>query len=247
MSSSPGGGRRGQAEAVIARELSALAEGNAGSLPRGYANRVAATLRAEGIGIRRQDALRLIREYADFLQLPGVTTQAQPERFIPARAAGDKALKRAGALDVVSRMRREGLSLSQAVRDHNRERPEVRVSVATVKRLVPRALEKRSTRWQATAYDRYARATDVITTRGVLRVTIYDSRTASLIARHHQAVRAYLEGTADASILRPFQGKHFRVNKRAYVLETNPETLEQLGLGGELDDLVIGSGQEMSS
>jgi len=240
-------GRRDQAEAVIARELSALAEGNAGALPQGYANRVAGALREEGVGIRRQDALRLIREYADFLQLPGVTIQPQPERFAPARAAGDRALKQAGSLDVVARMRRERLSLAQAVRDHNRERPEARVSVASVKRLVPRALEKRGTRWQATAYDRYARSTDVITTRGVIRVTIRDSRTASLIARHHQAVGLYLEGKADASVLRPFRGKHFRVKKHAYVLETDPEALEQLGLGGELDDLVIGSGQEMSS
>jgi hypothetical protein len=247
VSSSPSGARRDRAEVVIARELSTLAEANAGSLPRGYANRVASTLRAEGVGIRRQDALRLIREYADFLQLPGVTTKAQPERFVPARSAAAQALKREAALDVVALMRRKGFSLARAVQAHNREQPESRISEASVKRLVPRALEKRGTRWQATRYDRFARTTDAITTQGVIRVTVRDSRTVSLIARHAAAVTAYLIHDADASVLRPFRNKHFRVEKRSYVLETDLETLERSSLGGEYDDLVIGSGQEMST
>jgi hypothetical protein len=247
VSRASGGDRRDQAEALIARELSSLAEGNAGTLPRGYANRVMERLRTEGVGIRRRDALRLIREYADYLQTPGTVVRHSPEQFTRARSATAQATKRGAALNVVALMRREGLSLAQAVRQHNREHPGARVSGESVRRLVPKALEKHGTRWQATSYDRYARTTDVLTTRGIRRVTVHDSRTASLIARHHLAVRTYLEGRADASILRPFQGKHFRVNKRAYVLETDLEMLERLAMGGEFDDLVIGSGQEMAA
>ncbi len=239
--------RRGRAEGVIARELALLAEANAGQLPRGYANRVTATLRAEGVGIRRQDALRLIGEYAEFLQLPGTAVQRMPERFAPAKSATAQALKRGAALNVVALMRREGLSLGAAVRQHNQERPETRISATAVKRLVPRALEKQGSRWRASRYDRYARSTDVITTRGVAKVTVRDSRTAWLIARHAATVRLYLDGQADASVLRPFRGKSFRTGKRIYVLETDPDTLKELALGGEFDDLVIGSGQELST
>ncbi len=77
-------------------------------------------------------------------------------------------------------------------------------------------------------------------------MTVRDSRTASLIARHAAAVHAYLGGTADESVLRPYRGKSFRAGKQTHVLETDPEQLARLALGGEFDDLIIGSGQEMS-
>lgn len=238
--------RRSQAEGVIARELARLAEGNAGALPRGYANQVYATLRAEGVGIRRQDALRLVGEYVEFLGIPGKAPQPGRERFAPARSTAAKATKREAALDVVALMRREGLSLRNAVRHHNHAWPEARVSEATVKRYAPRAMEKRGGRWRATQYDRYARTTDAITTQGVVRITVRDSRTASLIARHAAAVNTYLGGRQDESALRPYRGKSFRAGKQTYVLETDPAKLERLALGGEFDDLVLGSGQELS-
>ncbi len=244
---STGEHRREIAEGVIARELARLAETNAGTLPRGYANRVVKTLRAEGVGIRRQHALRLVSEYADFLQTPGKVAQSAPERFAPARSAAAKAAKREAALDVVAQMRREGLSLAQAVRHHNRKWPDAKVSTASVRRLVPRALEKRGATWQPTRYDRYARTTDALTTVGVVTVTVRDSRTASLVSRHSNAVKAYLGGRADESVLRPYQGKHFRAGKRTYVLETDPDILMRWGLGGVFDDLVIGSGQEVTT
>jgi len=247
VNSSSSGGRRDQAEAVIARELASLAEGHGGRLPRGYANRVVETLRAEDVGIRRQDALRLIGEYADYLQLSGKASQRMPERFAPAKSASAQALKREGALNVVALMRREGLSLQQAVRHHNRERSEARVSTRSVTRLVPNALTREGNKWQAKQHDRYARRTDALSTQGVVRVTVRDSRTASLIGRHAAAVRLYLEGKADEEVLRPFRGKRFRSGGHTYVLETDPATLERWGLGGEYDDLIIGSGQEITS
>lgn len=239
--------RREAAEGVIARELARLAEINAGTLPRGYANRIVEALRAEGVGIRRQDALRLVSEYADFLQTPGKVAQRAPERFAPARSAAATAAKREAALDVIALMRRERLSLTQAVRRHNREWPDARVSAASVTRLVPRALEKRGATWQPTRYDRYTRTTDALTTEGVVKVTVRDSRTASLISHHSNAVQAYVWGRADESVLRPYRGKRFRAGKRTYVLETDPDILLRWGLGGVFDDLVIGSGQEVTT
>jgi len=245
--SSPSGGRRDRAEAVIARELAQLAEGNGGRLPRGYANQVTRTLRDAGVGIRRQDALRLIGEYADYLQLSGKASQRMPERFAPAKSASAQALKREGALNVVALMRREGLSLTQAVRHHNRERPEARVSARSVTQLVANALTRQGNRWKPTRHDRYARRTDALTTRGIVRVTVRDSRTASLIGRHASAVGLYLEGKAGEEVLRPFRGTRFRSGGQTYVLETDPATLERWGLGGEYDDLIIGSGQEIAA
>jgi hypothetical protein len=48
-------------------------------------------------------------------------------------------------------------------------------------------------------------------------------------------------------VLYRFRGKSFRVNKHAYVLETDLDALERLAMGGEFDDLVIGSGQEIAA
>ena len=247
MSSSSSAGRRDRVETVIARELASLAEANAGTLPRGYANRVTRTLKAEGVGIRRQDALRLIGEYAGYLQLPGTASQRVPERYAPAKSAAAEALKREAVFNVAALSRRKGISLTQAVRLRNWEHPGARVSVASVRRLIPNAFVKQGNRWQVTPYDRYARTTDALTTRGIVRVTVRDSRTASLIGRHAAAVRLYLEGKAGEEALRPFRGKRFRSGGHTYVLETDPATLERWGLGGEYDDLIIGSGQEIAA
>lgn len=239
--------RQDNADRIIARELAAMTESNRVSLPRGYANRIVQTLKDEGVGIRRTTALKSIREWAAYLQTPGAITRSDPQQYITQRAQYGKPLKQQAALSVVSIMRRDKQSLASAVDRHNRTNPQNRISAKTVKALVPNALEKRGRHWKATQYDRYARVTDVITTRGVVQLTIRDSRTSSLIARHHTAVRAFLNSEADESILAWFHGKQFRVNKREYTLETDPEKLAQLGLGGELDDLIVGSGQEMSS
>ena len=111
-----------------------------------------------------------------------------------------------------------------------RENVVVPLSLAGVRRreAVPRALERRGSRWRATRYDRYARTTDAITTSGAVRVTVRDSRTASLIARHVLAVRAYLGDREDASVLAPFRGRSFRAGGRTYVLETDPATLDPI-------------------
>lgn len=238
--------RQEKADQIIARELSSLATNNDGTLPRGYANRIAQTLKDEGVGMRRTNALKSIREWAEYLQTPGVVTRSDPEQYITQRAHYGRPLKQQAALSVVAMMRRDRQSLASAVRHHNRENPQNRISAKTVQKLVPNALEKHGRHWKATRYDRYARLTDVITTNGVLTLTIRDSRTSSLIARHHAAVRAFLSGEADESILDRFYGKYFRVDKREYTLQTDPEKLVQMGLGGELDDLIIGSGQETS-
>jgi hypothetical protein len=239
-------GRRDAAETVIARELSRLADANSGVLPRGAATAIYRTLRAEGVGMRKQDALRLIGEYADYLRISGRTVRLNPERYAPAKSASSVAAKRQAALDVVARMRREGLSLPVAVREHNRERPDQTVSADSVKRYAPNAVQKRGRTWAPTAFDRYARSTDAVTTSGVVRVTVRDSRAASLIARHDAAVRAYLRGDRDERVLHPFRGKGFRVNKRFYALETDPERLKRLADGGAYDGMIVGSYQEVA-
>jgi hypothetical protein len=237
---------RAEAEGIVASELARLAEANGGALPRGAATRVYEALRAAGVGMRKKDALALVRDYGEYLELPGRVTRPSPERYATTRSRAGFDLKRGAALDVVARMRRDGLSLPQAVRAHNAERPDSPVSEHSVRRHAPGAIEKRNGRWKATPYDRYARSTDAITTRGVQRVTVRDSRTASLIARHWNAVDAFLAGRSGESALWPFKGKGFTVSKLFYALETDPERLMVLAEGGAFDDLVIGSGQGVS-
>lgn len=238
--------RRDAAEGVIVRELGRLADANGGVLPRGASTAIYRTLKAEGVGIRKQDALRLVGEYADYFQLPGRVVRIAPERYAPAKSAISVAVKRQGAFDVVARMRRDGLSLLAAVRAHNKERPDQPVSVDSVKKYAPKALEKRGRSWKPTKFDRYARTTDAVTTEGVKRVTVRDSRAASLIAKHDAAVRAYLRGDKDESVLRRFGGKGFTANKRYYALETDPERLKRLAEGGAYDGMIVGSYQEVA-
>lgn len=238
--------RRDAAEGVILREVGRLADANGGVLPRGASSAIYRTLQAEGVGIRKQDALRLVGEYADFLGVPGRVARSDPERFAPARSASSTALKREAALDVVARMRRGKLSLSAAVREHNRRKPDQPISADAVKRYAPNALEKRGRTWKPTRFDKYGRTTDAITTEGVKRVTVRDSRAASLIGQHDAAVRAFLSGEKDESVLRPFRGKGFRTNKRYYALETDAEELKRLALGGAYDGMIVGSHQEVA-
>src|SRR5215217_2976498 len=98
--------RREAAENLVLRGSARLSKANGGRLPAGAASQIYRTLRAEGIGIRKQDALRRVGEYADFLRVPGRVVRLRAERYAPARSATAKALKKEAALDVVALMRR---------------------------------------------------------------------------------------------------------------------------------------------
>ncbi len=123
-------------------------------------------------------------------------------------------------------MRRDHLSLRRAAAI-------TRTDPRTVRRHAGVALRKHGGRWAATPYDRIPRRMTALTASGPREVTIRDSRTASLIAQHTNAVRTYLE-TGDERPLRKLRRKRIQVAGEEIELEIDPVRLDRLAAGGEL-------------
>jgi len=130
---------------------------------------------------------------------------------------------RSRALNAVVQMRSSGMSLTEAAR-HSGTTP------ATVHRYVAPALTQRGNRVVATGGDRLYRRMTVLTPQGRQEVDLRGSRVASLVGRHHDAVRSYLR-TGDPRPLAWFAGK--RVGGVEFA--TNPKDLETAAIRGDLD------------
>lgn len=226
--STPTADRSLDAQAFIARRLA--------EDPSVSANALYREAQAAGMATRRTTFLRDVREMAEYLEIGGRSTQAHPERSIPRRAT-----RQQDVASIVSLARRKyGGKIGPARREHNQRNPDRAVSMKTVQREAGAAIAKRGGQWQANAFDRLPRRVDATTTDGVVSLTVRDSRTASLISQHANAVNTYLR-TGDASGLQPFRGKHFTVDSQRYTLETDPNRLEELEDAGDLDDLEFGT------
>ncbi len=135
-----------------------------------------------------------------------------------AKAARDR------ALEALSLMRREGLSLTRAA-------AQAGTTPNTAWRYAGCALQRRlDGRIVATEADRLYRQMRLITPEGVVNVGIRGSRTASRVGDYWNAVHQYL-ATGDDTALRPFAGK--RVAGRGF--ETNLDALDRWARRGELD------------
>jgi hypothetical protein len=130
---------------------------------------------------------------------------------------------RSRALNAVAQMRGRGMSLSEAAR-HAGTTP------ATVRRYVEPALTSRGNRVVATGGDRLYRRMVVLTPQGRQEVDLRGSRVASLVARHHDAVRSYIR-TGDITPLAWFRGK--KVGGVEFA--TDPKDLETAAIRGDLD------------
>ncbi len=151
-----------------------------------------------------------------------VRTGGDVSRLSPTEQAA-----RRRALDALSRMRNDGLSLSSAAR-------EAGTTVAAVKRHAGSALAKTGRgRYEVKPSDRLVRPMLVPTSTGPITLDIRDSRTASLLGRYWAAVGRYLE-TGDDGALRRLRGKGITVNKRFYPLIIDLDVLDQFADGGEL-------------
>ncbi|MDP9366682.1 MAG: hypothetical protein M3Q03_00155 [Chloroflexota bacterium] len=151
-----------------------------------------------------------------------VRTAGDVARLSPAEQAA-----RRRALDALSRMRNDGLSLSHAAR-------EAGTTVAAVQRHAGSALAKTARgRYRAKPSDRLVRSLPVPTRNGPITLEIRDSRAASLLGRYWSAVGRYLE-TGDDRALRRLRGKGITINKRFYPLITDLDVLDQLADGREL-------------
>jgi len=139
---------------------------------------------------------------------------------------------RGRALHALSKMRSDGLSLSEAAKQTG-------TTVNAIKRHAGTALEQTTGgRYRAKTSDRLVRSVRFPTETGSIGLDVKDSRSASRIAFYWNAVKKYME-SGDASGLRRFRGKVVRVNKRGHPFITDTKILDRLADAGELgfDDL----------
>jgi hypothetical protein len=129
---------------------------------------------------------------------------------------------------VPSKMRADDVSLSQASREFG-------IDPRTVIRRGRSAFRKRPNgRYEAKTIDRLLRVLNVLTPEGRLEIGVRDSRQATLVAEHWNAVHGYLE-TGDASPLRRFRGKHITDASGVRVpLLIDLDELDRLGSAGVL-------------
>ena len=125
-------------------------------------------------------------------------------------------------------MRADGASLRQAAREYD-------IDPRTVARLGRSALCKRTNgEYAAKPFDRLLRVLRVLTREGQREVATRDSRLASLVAEHANAVQQYLQ-TGDDSALRKLKRRTITdaSGKRVRLL-LDLEQIDLLGSGGLL-------------
>jgi hypothetical protein len=130
------------------------------------------------------------------------------------------------ALDALALSRRQGMSLTRAARLTGTTR-------RTVLRHVGAGFRRDGRRWAPRRFDRIPREMTVLTDDGPIVLVIRDSRTASLVAEHANAVRHYLH-TGDERRLDDLRRQTFRLRGETVVLVTEPDLIDELARGSEL-------------
>ncbi len=149
-----------------------------------------------------------------------MTRRARKRKPIPLDSTPDER-----AFDALALTRR-GIPLTRAA-------SLARTDPRTVRRHVGQAFRKEGRRYIPKPYDRIPRRMTAGAATGPREVVIRDSRTASLLAEHANAVRAYIE-SGDEKPLRKLRRRRIRVNGEDIDLETDPVRLDRLAAGGEL-------------
>lgn len=147
------------------------------------------------------------------------------EFFAKSQAFQDRWIRITGA---VSKMRSEHISPEQAAREFG-------LDPRTLKKGASSALRKgKNGRYTAKASDRLLRPMVVLPPGGKQEIATRDSRQATLIAEHWNAVDKYLS-TGDTTELRKLQGKTVTaVDGTKYLLLTDTAELDRLGNAGVL-------------
>jgi hypothetical protein len=131
------------------------------------------------------------------------------------------------ALATLASMRRENLSLTAAA-------DSVGIDPRTVLRYVGSALRQGPDgEYRATPQDSIPRTLHFITPAGTVPITVADSRTASRIAEHMNAVRSFTH-RGDSSVLEAFRGESFQAEGTIHEFVTDLPTLSRLADAGEL-------------
>jgi hypothetical protein len=119
-------------------------------------------------------------------------------------------------------MRRQDLTAGAAAKAE-------RTTVASMKHFAPTALRKdHRGYYRATSFDRIPRTLGFLTASGEeVPITIRDSRIATQIAEHKNALKGFLRG--DTSALARFEGRTVTADGVTYPFITDPDLLERLG------------------
>jgi hypothetical protein len=144
---------------------------------------------------------------------------AKPEKF---KETWDR------VISVISKMRSDKISLTQASRD-------ARISPRTVTRWGSSALRKRkSGKYAAKATDNLLRLVLIPTPEGTREIAVRSSKQVSMLAEYWNALDRYIQ-TGDAAQLSKFRGKHIRdANGVDVPLPTELAVLNRLGSAGVL-------------
>ena len=133
------------------------------------------------------------------------------------------------ALAVLALVRRERKTVRKAAKIY-------RTTQATVLRYAGSALiqDGPGKRFRATPFDRISRTLRFKNEEGnLVVVTVRDSRTASLIARHPNDLTAYAR-YGDLSLLAPYKNKTFRSGGVTYRFLTDPAIIDRIADADEL-------------
>jgi ribosomal protein L32E len=132
-------------------------------------------------------------------------------------------------LDAIAFKRRNPkVSMTKAAREYH-------TTVTTIKRYAGTTVEVRSGRYDVKPLDRIPRTLEFLTPHGYEPVTVRNSRDASRIARHHNAVRrAILTFGGDTRQLNKFANKTLRAGGKTHTFITDYPTLERLARAGAL-------------
>jgi hypothetical protein len=129
---------------------------------------------------------------------------------------------------VISKMRSSRISLRKAAREFGIDPDQV----INLGRLALR--KQRNGRYSAKKTDRLLRVLGVLISEGKREIALRDSRQASVVGSHWDAVQRYLQ-TGDDSALRKFQRKKIiDASKKRHLLLTNLDELNRLGSAGVL-------------
>ena len=107
-------------------------------------------------------------------------------------------------------------------------------TAATVQRYAPHALDRMASgQYVAHASDRLARRIRVLTSKGLVVIEVRGFRTASMLARHANAVDHYLR-SGDVGPLRAFRDRAVQSRGQRYPLIIDPQLLDRLAAAGEV-------------
>jgi lambda repressor-like predicted transcriptional regulator len=145
----------------------------------------------------------------------------QPDHALSWNSLSPRKLElRDKGLKVISKMRREGVSLAQASREYGTS-PEAVIRNTN-------ALKKMEGRWTPKSSDRISRVMKVCENGKEHSIEIKDSRYASTIGKYHSAIGQFLHA-GDETVLKQFVGKRIKdANGNWHVLETDPNKLNEI-------------------